>query len=300
MRSTSCSVSIGMRFRSYLPKERIKNLWETEDGLAFIQRQRDEAGPWEGAGSEPLGLYHVIIHLEDCEVTTTHNGRVRYTGHRPPNAVQFSRPDEEVNCTGKGSFKFLTVSFAPEFLAGHFETLLINADLVELRDVPSNDDLGLACLARAYDSSSASGMPLTQLYFDILRQAMLDRIVLRHATCPIRRGPSEILVRAKARRVIDYIEAHLASDLHLVELSAVAGTSRSHFARAFRNTIGMAPHAFVLQRRLARAHELLRSGRAPIREVAERCGFSDQAHLTRAFKSRFGSPPSVHAVPVSV
>jgi AraC family transcriptional regulator len=102
-----------------------------------------------------------------------------------------------------------------------------------------------------------------------------------------------VLVTAKARRVIDYVEANLACDLRLAELSSVAKISRSHFARAFRNTVGMAPHTFVLQRRLARAVELLTLQTLSIKAVAERCGFADQAHLTRAFKSRFGHPPSL-------
>jgi AraC family transcriptional regulator len=95
--------------------------------------------------------------------------------------------------------------------------------------------------------------------------------------------------------VIDYIEANLACDLRLVELSAVAGVSRSHFARAFRNAVGMAPHAFVLQQRLARAIEWLTPRTLSMSEVAARCGFADQAHLTRAFKSKFGRPPSLLA-----
>jgi AraC family transcriptional regulator len=86
----------------------------------------------------------------------------------------------------------------------------------------------------------------------------------------------------------------LACDLRLVELSSVAGISRSHFARAFRNSAGMAPHAFVLQRRLARAVEWLTPRTLSMREVAARCGFADQAHLTRAFKSQFGYAPSLH------
>jgi hypothetical protein len=40
-------MSIESRFRAYLPKERIKGLWETDAGLAFIQRQRIESGLWE-------------------------------------------------------------------------------------------------------------------------------------------------------------------------------------------------------------------------------------------------------------
>jgi AraC-like DNA-binding protein len=132
-------------------------------------------------------------------------------------------------------------------------------------------------------------MPVTQLYFDTIRQAVVDRIVLRHATRPIGRSFSEVLMTAKAHRVIDYVEVSLACDLRLAELSAVAGISRSHFAPAFGNTVGMAPHTFVLQRRLARAVETLRT--LSIKVVAERCGFADQG------TSRVPSSPDSAADP---
>ena len=286
------SVNIESRFRAFQPKERIKGLWEADAGLAFVQRQSIERGLWECPGPEPGGLYHVVIHFEACRVNAKLSGRIRYSGYCPARTVQFSRPDEEVRCTGYGSYRFLQASFTPDFLAAHFDSLLVNPGVVELGDVQSTTDLGLAHLAEVYDAISSRGMPVTQLYFDNIRQAMVDRIVRRYATRPIRDELCEILVPAKARRVIDYVEANLASDLRLIELSAVAGISRSHFARAFRNTVGMAPHAFVLQRRLARAVELLAQRGRSIRDVAERCGFADQAHLTRSFKSRFGHPPS--------
>jgi len=207
----------------------------------------------------------------------------------------FIPPDAEVHSTGSGSNKFLFVSFMPEFLTRHLESLFVNPDAIELRDIPSYDDGGLARLAQAYEAISARGISVTQLYFDIMRQATFDRIVLRHASRPIKSGLPEVLVPAKVCRVIDYIEENLACDLRLVELSSVAGISRSHFARAFRNAVGMAPQAFVLQRRLARAVEWLTPRSLSMREVAARCGFADQAHLTRVFKSQFGHPPSLHA-----
>jgi AraC family transcriptional regulator len=286
------TVSIRRRFGAFLPMERIRDLWETEAGLAFIQVQRIDDGRWESPVSKPTGLYHVVVHAADCQVTSIHNGRIHYSGFLPASAIQFSRPDEEVRCAGHGSIRYLTVCFTPDFLAEHLDSLSVNSDVVELRDVGSTADVGLAHLAQAYRAISLRGMPVRHLYFDTLRQAMLDRIVLRHVSRPVRRGLSEILVPAKARRVIDYIESNLARDLQLVELCTVAGISRSHFARAFRNTIGMAPHTFVLQRRLARAVELLTPRALSVREVAARCGFADQAHLTRAFKAQFGHPPS--------
>ena len=279
--------------------EYLRDLWETEKGLAFIQRHKIVSRRLgKRRRREPTGLYHLSIHAMDCQLAARFNGRIRHSGFFPANTIQFARPDEEVYGTGFGSIKLLTVSFTPEFLATHLKSLFINPDIVELRDVPSTDDVGLARLAQAYEAISARGVSVTQLYFDTIRQAMFDRIVLRHASRPIRPSLSEVLVPAKARRVIDYIEANLACDLQLLELSAVAGISRSHFARAFRNTVGMAPHAFVLQRRLARAVELLTPRTVSMREVAARCGFADQAHLTRTFKSQFGHPPSLHVPPM--
>jgi hypothetical protein len=105
MESTRHSASIERRFRSYLPKERIRDLWETEAGLAFIQRRRIEYGRWESLGPEPTGLYHVIVHAADCQLTSMHNGRIRYSGYLPANSIQFSRPDQEVRCTGRGSLR---------------------------------------------------------------------------------------------------------------------------------------------------------------------------------------------------
>ena len=287
------TMSIGDRFRLIYPKDRLRDIWEAENGLAFIPLQRIDGGRWESPKPKPTGLYHLVFHVADCQLTAISNGRVRYNGFLPANTVRFSRPDEEVYCAGHGSIRLLTVCLTPEFLAGHLESLLVNSAGVELRDVRSTVDVGLAHLVQAYEAMSVRGMPVTELYFDILRQAILDRIVRRHVSRPIRRGRSETLVPVRARRVIDYIESNLAGELQLVELCNVAGVSRAHFARAFRNTIGMAPHSFVLQRRLARAIELLRFGKLSMKEIAERCGFADQAHLTRAFKSQFGHPPSL-------
>lgn len=109
METMKSGASIARQFRSYLPKERIRNIWETESGLAFIQRQRIESGFWEAPVPEPAGLYQVVILTIDCRATVRHNGRVRHSGFFPANTVQFVPPDAEVNCTGRGFLKFLSL-----------------------------------------------------------------------------------------------------------------------------------------------------------------------------------------------
>ena len=71
----------------------------------------------------------------------------------------------------------------------------------------------------------------------------------------------------------------------LVELSAVAGLSRFELVRRFGAQIGLTPHAFQTNLRVARAKALLPTGAAPA-AVAAACGFADQPHLTRTFRAR--------------
>lgn len=91
--------------------------------------------------------------------------------------------------------------------------------------------------------------------------------------------------------VVDYIEANLDRDLRLSALANVSAMSVYHFARRFKETLGVSPHAYVLSRRLDRAQCMLRQRQATLAQVAAACGFSSQAHLTTKFSSAFGVTP---------
>jgi len=90
----------------------------------------------------------------------------------------------------------------------------------------------------------------------------------------------------------DYVRAHLDAQIRISDLAALAGMSRFHFARVFRASVGRTPHRYVLERRLDRARELVRSSGAPLRDIAAMTGFADQSHLTRTFKRTFGTTPA--------
>jgi AraC family transcriptional regulator len=77
----------------------------------------------------------------------------------------------------------------------------------------------------------------------------------------------------------------------LEALAALACVSKYHFLRRFKLSTGMTPHQFVMERRIGRAKELIRSHRLELTEVAYRSGFSDQAHFTRVFKRAVGMTP---------
>lgn len=100
------------------------------------------------------------------------------------------------------------------------------------------------------------------------------------------------LAPAALRNVLDYIEAHLADALLLSDLAAQVALSEYHFARMFRQSMGVAPHQFVMQRRMMRAHEMLLTSDQPLTTIALACGFSSASHFSNRFKAAKGVTPS--------
>jgi len=130
----------------------------------------------------------------------------------------------------------------------------------------------------------------SRLYIDSLAHALTVRFLFLGEPTGRARGPAT-LTRRKLSRVQELIESRLDADLTLQELAAAVGYSRSHFLRAFHATTGLTPHRYVLNRRVARARRLLAETDLSIAQVAYRCGFSSQAHLTLAFRKVCGLTP---------
>jgi len=80
----------------------------------------------------------------------------------------------------------------------------------------------------------------------------------------------------------------------LADVARVAGVSREHLHRLFRNTLGVTPGQYLRLSRIALARQLLRRGE-PIIAAAGACGFADQAHFTRWFKRYLGVTPGAFA-----
>lgn len=99
---------------------------------------------------------------------------------------------------------------------------------------------------------------------------------------------------ASIRQVRDRIDDDPAAPLMLASLASEAGLSRYQLLRGFARELGLPPHAYILQRRIALARRLIRDGHA-LAEAAAIAGFFDQSHLTRCFTRQFGVTPSRYA-----
>lgn len=94
-----------------------------------------------------------------------------------------------------------------------------------------------------------------------------------------------------AQRARDYLHDHIDTDIGLDDLAAASGVDRYRLTRAFKAAFGLAPHAYLVQLRLARARHLLARGATPA-DVAMALGFADQSHLGRWFRRAYGLTPA--------
>ncbi len=93
------------------------------------------------------------------------------------------------------------------------------------------------------------------------------------------------------RRVREAIDSRLSASIKLTELADLAGLSTCHFARAFKQSIGVPPHRFIVERRIAYAMQLVRQTSQPFTDIALAVGFSDHSHFTRTFVRVVGETP---------
>jgi AraC family transcriptional regulator len=154
-------------------------------------------------------------------------------------------------------------------------------------------------LVLALDGALEQWEPSGRTYVDQVGAMLAAQLARRHAT---RRYIPGSTITASHRRagltdrqlagVQELLEARLAEPIPLGDMAAIVGLSVSQFARQFKARVGIAPHQYLLQLRVDAAQRMLAESRTPIAEVAARCGFSHQEHLTRVVQTRLGATPA--------
>lgn len=104
------------------------------------------------------------------------------------------------------------------------------------------------------------------------------------------RAPGDVLVHL--RRARDHADRHYTEPLDLDSLAAVAGLSKFHFQRLFKATYGRTPAAYVSERRVERAQDLLRATNLTVTEVCHAVGFSSLGSFSSGFREIAGETPS--------
>ncbi len=151
-------------------------------------------------------------------------------------------------------------------------------------------------LTREPQLVQAIGETFSTLHSDemrIVQQSSMDGLLAQlTAHCQwCKRLPSVIQSSAIAHRARDYLHAHMGDNIGLSDLARETGTDRFTLTRSFKREFNLAPHAWLIQLRLAKARQLLSLGEQPV-DVAASLGFADQSHLGRWFQRAYRISPA--------
>lgn len=186
-------------------------------------------------------------------------------------------------------FTYSTLYLDSQWLANQLHTLFEQAPGDALPSFAAT----LHCDTRLAGATSRAFSALHHKELRIVRQTAIDDLLAcltGHLQWRRRLDPDPRLpLTAQVAR--DYLHAHLDQDIGLDDLAQVCGVDRFRLTRAFKAAYGLAPHAYLIQLRLARARQLLARGQGPA-EVATALGFADQSHLGRWFRRAYRLTPA--------
>jgi AraC-like DNA-binding protein len=121
-----------------------------------------------------------------------------------------------------------------------------------------------------------------------------ERLILLLAGLLQHKRPLSVLVSPELARAKARVDDDPTSPITLAELAREAGMSRFQVVRGFAKVTGLTPHAYIVQRRLDTARDMIAGG-AVLADAAAACGFADQSHFNRAFVRRYGVTPGSYA-----
>lgn len=96
----------------------------------------------------------------------------------------------------------------------------------------------------------------------------------------------------KLKSVIKYVELNYASPMSIEQMADLAGFSKSHFMKYFKQTMGVPFTAYLNSYRLTMAARLLLQSDDTVLSVASEVGFDNLSYFNRAFKKQYGMTPS--------
>jgi AraC family transcriptional regulator len=134
---------------------------------------------------------------------------------------------------------------------------------------------------------------LDALFRQQLTDLLATRLLAAHAGAPTTIQPVTGGLAPKALlRAVERLRSDSDADVSLAALASEAGLSRFHFCRAFKESTGLSPHAWLRQHRLEQAMNMLRDTDVSVVSVAEALGYASQTAFAAAFRKLTGETPS--------
>jgi AraC family transcriptional regulator len=222
----------------------------------------------------PLDHHYLVLHLGGAKRVHRHGLHSRVSADAEANAMTLVTAGTNYSWNTDGPIGFAHLYLRPHaidhVITEEFDRDARSVDLIDCvaRRLPLLSALMSAMLGEIETPTFGSRLILDTLLHSLIVRLLSECSTLSEIGNP---APHAISPR-RLRRVLEFIEANLGTDLELEDLAFVAGSSRFHFSRAFREATGFPPYRYLIHRRIDAAKILLLEDRFSIPEIADRCG----------------------------
>lgn len=237
------------------------------------------------------GQYHSISEKDLVRVNTSESVLMKCGNYL-----------SEMHASGHGNrYEAVAVHFFPDILKRVYENELPGFLKVEYTDAPplTQSKIQADMLIHKYIDSILFYFENQLLINEDILILKLKEIILllnQTANAPAIRAILSNLFNPGTFSFRQVIEAHLYSSIGTEELATLTNMSLSTFKREFKKVYKTAPASYLKNKKLEKAASLLAIPEVRIGDIAYDCGFTDMANFSRAFKQKYGVPPSKYVV----
>lgn len=258
--------------------------WTSLNAFRFINPKRAQLE------MPPVGAHFIVAHLlTPADMQARWNGRwIRQ--RTTPGTIMIMSADQDSVWDWDGAIDEMQIFIDPRVIKG------AAAELQD-REVQFVDGIGLrdrAIYEIALELQQELATPgiCTRLFADTVAQRLALALLRGHSTLANKAAPERMSIPPyKLRRAIEFMEVNVAEDISIEAIATAAAMSEFHFSRAFKKATGFAPHQFLIQRRIAKARDMLVGSDDRIADIALAVGFASQSHFTSAFHRLCGLTP---------
>jgi AraC-like DNA-binding protein len=236
------------------------------------------------AGTFDESSFRIALTSNDGPIKVR-RGSIRNAFQNLPPVPRLCLPEDEFSGAWQGAqrARILSVDTAA------FERLTHQPFRSGLFERPDGANPAIEHLLRVLQADVTNGHPCGPTLGEEIVASILHQVTPKAAGQTVEHASLSSKELGKLR---DLIEANLSSSLTLDSLADSAGFSVRHLCRAFRRSVGLSPHRYILNRRIERATALIRESQLTLDEIAETVGFAHHAHMTATFKRLVGATPA--------
>jgi len=279
-----------------IPDAPVMTLWPAEGASCVVTRTRtDEFGHGRNAPYPQCDGYLVGVHLSRLESYELWlKGRHVESPPLDPGALWFHHIELDAQVDFGSPFDIVCTYFPHSAMIEWAAAEDFRGALGHLRCPPmAARDPIIEHLSLCLSSALARGRQANALFAESVVHALLLHLAFNYGSgLTPTRSPKAALASWQENRAKEFIDANLGGKCALIDIANQCGLSPSHFVRAFKATVGVSPHRWLMLRRVEAAKRMLRESEKSIVEIAVEIGFGNQSHLTHVFTRENGCAPA--------